>query len=160
MDDWTEFWGKYRTIILQVIVALLAGGLASLLGGDTASLYERLVSPPSAPPGWVFPVVWTVLYVLMGVTAGLVAGSRDIHRDKALTRYYIQLSVNVLWPMLFFRFRLMTVAAVWLALLVVAVYVTRQWFRRISAPAGRLLIPYLLWCLFALYLNIGFVVLN
>ena len=153
------FWNKYKPIILQVALALAAGGLAALLSGGQEP-YQELVKPPLSPPGWVFPVVWTVLYVLMGVAAGLVAGSRDIHRDKALTRYYIQLAINVLWPMLFFRFELLTVAAVWLALLVVAVYVTWQWFRCISVPAGRLLIPYLLWCLFALYLNIGFVVLN
>lgn len=160
MDDWKEFWGKYRTVILQVIVALLAGGLASLLGGDTASLYQRLTAPPLSPPGWVFPVVWTALYIVMGIAAGRVARSGDVDSGAALTLYYIQLGINVLWPLIFFRLEWIAVAAVWLVALVVAVYAAWRRFRAIDAAAGWLLVPYLLWCLFALYLNIGFVVLN
>ena len=160
MADWKSFWDKYKTIILQVVLALLAGGVASLLGGDTASLYERLTPPPWAPPGWVFPVVWTVLYILMGIAAGLVARTEDMDRDSALWLYYIQLGINVLWPLLFFRLEWITVAAVWLALLVVAVLAAWRRFRAIHPAAGWLLVPYLLWCLFALYLNVGFAVLN
>lgn len=160
MADWKSFWDKYKTIILQVVLALLAGGLASLLGGDTASLYQRLTPPPWAPPGWVFPVVWTVLYILMGVAAGLVARTEDVDRDGALWLYYIQLGINALWPLLFFRLEWITVAAVWLALLVVAVLATWRRFRAVNTVAGWLLVPYLLWCLFALYLNVGFAVLN
>ena len=160
MNDWKEFWSKYRTIIIQVIVALLAGGLASLLGGDTAPLYERLVSPPLAPPGWVFPVVWTVLYILMGIAAGLVARSGDMDSGDALALYYLQLGLNVLWPLVFFRFEWITFGAVWLFLLTAAVYAVWRRFRAINTAAGWLLVPYLLWCVFALYLNIGFAVLN
>lgn len=160
MNDWKEFWNKYRTIIIQVIVALSAGGLASLLGGETAPLYERLVSPPLSPPGWVFPVVWTVLYILMGVAAGLVARSGDMDSGAAMTLYYIQLGINVLWPLFFFRLEWLAVAAVWLLLLTAAVYATWRRFRAINPVAGWLLVPYLLWCIFALYLNVGFVVLN
>ena len=160
MNDWKEFWNKYRTIIIQVIVALLAGGLASLLGGDTAPLYERLVSPPLAPPGWVFPVVWTVLYILMGFAAGLVARSGDVDSGDALALYYLQLGLNVMWPLVFFRFEWITFGAVWLFLLTVAVYAVWRRFRAIHTTAGWLLVPYLLWCVFALYLNIGFAVLN
>lgn len=160
MTDWKTFWDKYKTIILQVVLALLAGGLASLLGGDTASLYQRLNAPPLAPPGWVFPVVWTVLYILMGVAAGLVARSEDVDRDRALFFYYLQLGINVLWPLIFFRFEWITVAAVWLLLLVVAVLATWRQFRMVNRVAGWLLVPYLAWCLFALYLNVGFAVLN
>ena len=160
MNDWKEFWNKNKSIILQVILALLAGGLASLLGGETAPLYQRLEAPPLAPPGWVFPVVWTVLYILMGVAAGLVARSADIDRDRALFLYYVQLGINVLWPLVFFRFEWVTVAAVWLFALTLVVFLTQRQFRSVNAAAGWLLVPYLLWCLFALYLNIGFAVLN
>lgn len=160
MNDWKEFWNRNKSIILQVVLALLAGGLASLLGGETASLYESLTAPPLAPPGWVFPVVWTVLYILMGVAAGLVARSTDVDRERALFLYYVQLGLNVLWPLLFFRFEWITVAAVWLLALVVAVFLTWRQFRTINSVAGWLLVPYLLWCLFALYLNIGYAVLN
>lgn len=160
MNDWKDFWNKYKTIILQVVLALAAGGLASLLGGDTAPLYERLTPPPLSPPGWVFPVVWTVLYILMGIAAGLVARSEDVDSARGMTLYYIQLALNVLWPLIFFRFEWVTVAAVWLFLLTLAVFATQRQFRVIHPAAGWLLLPYLLWCLFALYLNIGFAVLN
>lgn len=160
MTDWKGLWNKYKPIVLQVVVALLAGGLASLLGGNTASLYGRLISPPLAPPGWVFPVVWTILYVLMGIAAGIVVKSEDVDSGKAMTLYYLQLGLNVLWPLLFFRLEWISLAAVWLLLLTAAVYATWQRFREINAVAGWLLVPYLLWCVFALYLNVGFAVLN
>lgn len=160
MSDWKDFWNKYKTIILQVVLALVAGGAASLLGGETAPLYERLESPPLSPPGWVFPVVWTVLYILMGIAAGLVARSGDVDSGGAMRLYYLQLGLNVLWPLVFFRFEWLSVAAIWLLLLTAAVYAVWRRFRAINAVAGWLLVPYLLWCVFALYLNVGFVALN
>ncbi len=160
MTDGKRWWMKYKPFILQVIVALLAGGLASLLGGATAPLYERLVSPPLAPPGWVFPVVWVVLYILMGIAAGIVVKSGDVDSRQTLGLYYLQLGLNVLWPLIFFRFEWISFAAVWLLLLTAAVYATWRRFRAINEVAGWLLVPYLLWCLFALYLNIGYAVLN
>lgn len=160
MTDWKALWQKYKPIVLQVAIALLAGGLASLLGGETASLYEGLVSPPLAPPGWVFPVVWTVLYILMGIAVGIVSKAGDVDSGKAMTLYYIQLGINVLWPLIFFRLEWISVAAVWLLLLTVTLVATWWRFRAINNVAGWLLVPYLLWCLFALYLNIGYAVLN
>ena len=160
MNDWKEFWSRNKSIIIQVVLALLAGGLASFLGGDTADLYQQLTAPPLSPPGWVFPVVWTVLYILMGVAAGLVARSGDVDRDRALFFYYVQLGINVLWPLVFFRFEWITFGAVWLLLLVIAVLAAWRQFRAIHRTAGWLLVPYLLGCLFALYLNVGFAVLN
>lgn len=160
MTDWKGLWNKYKPIVLQVAIALLAGGLAALLGGETATLYGRLESPPLAPPGWVFPVVWTILYVLMGIAAGIVAKSGDEDSRQAMALYYLQLGLNVLWPLIFFRFEWITLAAVWLLLLTAAVYTAWMRFRAINKVAGWLLVPYLLWCLFALYLNIGFAVLN
>lgn len=153
------FWKKYKPFIIHVAVTLAFGGLATLLGGDQA-LYAELEKPPLSPPSWVFPVVWTILYILIGIAAGLVARSDDLSRGKALTWYYIQLGINVLWPFWFFRLEMITVAMVWLGILVVAVVITWRLFREISSAAGWLLVPYLLWCLFALYLNIGFVLLN
>ena len=153
------FWNKYKPYILQIALALAVGGLSALLSGSQAA-YATLTKPPLSPPGWVFPVVWTVLYVLMGVAAGLVVTSGDRGTGDAMRWYYVQLGLNLLWSPIFFRFGWLTVAAVWLALLVVAVWITRQKFAAIRPLAGALLTPYLLWCLFALYLNIGFAILN
>ena len=160
MADWKAFWDRNKSIILQVVLALLAGGVASLVSGDTAPLYARLTAPPLAPPGWLFPVVWTVLYIMMGLAAGLVARSRDLDRSCALAFYYLQLVMNTLWPLFFFRLEWLSVAAVWLLLLTVAVLATWRKFRAVDALAGWLLVPYLVWCAFALYLNVGFAVLN
>ena len=153
------FWAKNKPIILQVALALAAGAFGALLSGGQ-ELYGELVKPPLSPPAWVFPVVWTVLYVLMGVAAGLVIKAGESSFGGVMRRYYVQLALNILWPTIFFRFELLTVALIWLVVLIGAIVRTWQGFRRVSLIAGRLLVPYLLWCLFALYLNAGFVILN
>ena len=153
------FWQKYKPYILQVLLALAVGGLSALISGGM-NVYDTLVRPPLSPPGWLFPVAWTVLYILMGVAAGIVCQSGDANRQTAMKWYYLQLFFNFLWSPLFFGLEWLAVAAVWLALLVVAVGITYRQFRQIHPVSGYLLLPYLAWCLFALYLNIGFVVLN
>ena len=154
-----QVWQKYKTCLWQIGLALAVGGASALLSGSQAT-YAGLVKPPLSPPGWVFPVVWTVLYILMGIAAGLIHRSDDVDKERALTLYYIQLFINFLWSPLFFGWGCYSFAAIWLLLLVVAVFATWRRFRAISPSAGWLLVPYLLWCLFALYFNIGFVVLN
>ena len=154
-----SFWAKNKPIILQVALALAAGALGALLSGGQ-ELYKDLVKPPLSPPAWLFPVAWSILYVLMGVAAGLVIKVGEAPFGSVMRRYYVQLALNILWPTIFFRFELLTVALIWLAVLIGAIVRTRQGFRRVSDTAGRLLVPYLLWCLFALYLNAGFVILN
>ena len=153
------WWQKYKPYILQVALALGVGGLSALLSGGMDA-YGQWVKPPLSPPGWVFPVAWTVLYILMGLAAGIILVSQDEDSGVALRLYYLQLALNFLWSPIFFRLGWITFAAVWLAALVAAVYATCGRFRRISNAAGWLLAPYLAWCVFALYLNIGFAVLN
>lgn len=152
-------WKKYRPYVLQILLALAVGGLSALLAGGTDA-YATLIKPPLSPPGWVFPAVWTILYILMGIAAGRVLTSEDADTAAALRIYYLQLALNFLWSPIFFRFGRLAFAAVWLAALVLAVFAAYRRFRRIDTTAGRLLLPYLAWCLFALYLNIGFAVLN
>ncbi len=153
------FWQKYKPYMIQIVLALAVGGLSALLAGGMDT-YGELIKPPLSPPGWVFPVVWTILYILMGIAAGKVVTAGGSHSDAAMRLYYLQLALNFLWSPIFFRFGWLTFAAVWLAALVAAVYATYRRFRKISPTAGWLLIPYLVWCIFALYLNIGFAVLN
>ena len=153
------FFRKYKPYVLQVLLALAVGGLSALLSGGMEG-YDTLIKPPLSPPGWLFPVVWSILYVLMGIAAGLIQTSGDRDSKSSLTVYYVQLAINFLWSPIFFGLEWIGFAAVWLALLVVAVYATKQRFSAISATAGWLLLPYLLWCVFALYLNLGFVILN
>ena len=155
-----SFWQKYRCIILNLLATLALAGLGVLLSGSYGDLYTRLEKPPLAPPSWLFPVAWSILYVLMGVAAGLVCRADHPGRTRALRLYYVQLVVNILWPVIFFRFELLSVALVWLAVLLVLVLITWRRFREIDRIAGWLLAPYLVWCLFAFYLNAGIVILN
>ena len=157
-----SWWNRYKPIIIQVAIALAAGGLGALLSMEQFEYqFTMLEKPPLSPPMWLFPVVWSILYVLMGIAAGLIVREpKSEERTAALRLYYIQLVLNLLWPVVFFRFGLLTVAAIWLVVLIGAILRTWQMFRRLSSTAGWLLVPYLVWCLFALYLNIGFVILN
>lgn len=144
------------------LVTLAAGALGGLLGGMfTGQMsFDQLVKPPLTPPGWVFPVVWTVLYSLMGLAAYLVYNSNDIDRAAPLRMYFLQLAVNILWPLFFFRLEWRLFAFFWLLLLIALVTLTMTGFKHIRPAAYYLLIPYLLWILFAAYLNLAFYLLN
>ena len=151
-------WKVYASFIgLAEVVGLLSG----LLSRSGAQVYaQTVIKPPLSPPGWIFPVVWTLLYLAMGYASYLVmtVGGRDA--KDALTVYYVQLALNFLWPILFFRFRLYTFAIFELILLIAAVTVMVIRFSHVEERAGYLTLPYLIWLCFALYLNIGVAVLN
>ena len=152
---------RVKALITALAVPLLAGGLGALLAGGMES-YEELARPPLSPPGWLFPVVWTLLYIMMGAASYRVYVLRwpvDARRS-ALRLYALQLAVNALWPLLFFRFSLWWASAVWLVLLIALVAMTEAAFKRLDDLAALLLAPYLLWCIFALYLNAGVALLN
>ena len=152
---------RWKPLILSILLALAAGGLGALLGGGMAD-YASMEQPPLSPPGWVFPVVWSVLYVLMGAAAYRVSALSAPTEAKrgALRLYAAQLVVNALWPGLFFGLGLYWAAAVWLGVLIALAVLTWSRFRRLDDLAGLLLVPYLLWCAFALYLNLGAAALN
>ena len=153
---------KWGPLVLSVAAALAAGGLGAWLGGDFAKSYGQMYKPLLSPPGWVFPAVWTLLYVLMGVAAFQVWQSEASapRKKRALTVYAVQLAMNAFWPLLFFRLNATLAAFVWLVLLFAAVWVCALCFRYIRAGAGKLLTPYLLWLFFAGYLNLGVYLLN
>lgn len=149
---------QWKVLAGSVIGTLIAGGIGGLLGGSAD--FDSLQEPPLTPPGWVFPVVWTVLYILMGIAAYLVWATRDADVASLLTLYCKQLGVNILWPFWFFRLEWRSFAFFWALLLAALVSLTMARFRRVSNAAFRLLIPYLLWSLFAVYLSLGFYLLN
>lgn len=152
---------RWKALTAALAIPLAAGGLSALLSGGM-DVYAELNRPPLSPPGWLFPVVWTLLYLMMGLASCRVCVLRYPVRERreALRLYALQLLVNVLWPPLFFRFGLYWAAAVWLAVLTALVAMTLARFRRLDDLAGLLLWPYLLWCCFALYLNAGVALLN
>ena len=152
---------SWKTRLICWAIPLAVGGLAALLSGGMES-YKVLNQPPLSPPGWVFPVVWTALYLLMGEASYrvLVSGGERTQIRTALTAYGIQLFLNFLWPLIFFGQQLYLTAFVVLIALWIAIFVTMRLFSKRNETAGDLLIPYLLWVNFAGYLNLGVFLLN
>lgn len=142
-------------------IPLAVGGLAALLSGGMGS-YRVMNQPPLSPPAWVFPLVWTILYLLMGEASYrvLVSGKDETQIRRALIAYGAQLFLNFLWPLIFFRGMMYLTAFIVLIALWVGIVVTMRLFSRLDETAGDLLIPYLLWVTFAGYLNLGVFLLN
>lgn len=151
-----------KRLIICLAIPLVVGGAAGLLTMNSMEAFEALNQPPLSPPGWLFPVVWTVLYVLMGIASYLVSVSDAPHKEKAraLWTYGIQLAFNFLWPIAFFNLKWYLFAFLWLVILWILILITALRFGRIRKPAGYLLVPYLLWVAFAGYLNLGIYLLN
>lgn len=150
-----------KKLLFNLALPLVTGGLSSLLAGGMGG-YKNLNQPPLAPPGWVFPVVWTILFLAMGYAAYRVqiSDAGPEQKSRAMMAYYVQLALNFLWSILFFRFDAYLLAFVELLLLWAAICVTMWKFYRIDERAGDLLLPYLLWVTFAAYLNLGIYLLN
>ncbi len=150
-------------LLISIIIAETVGVLSGALAGNSSGIYQTLALPPLSPPGWVFPVVWTILYALMGIVSYLIYQSRsggELQKQNALLFYGVQLFVNFLWSIVFFRFGLYGLSVAVVLLLLVLVMITVSKFYQINRIAAYLLFPYLLWLLFAVYLNVGTVILN
>lgn len=144
-----------------VLITELTGLLGGLFSGTTGETYTSIIKPPLSPPGWLFGIVWPVLYLLMGIAAYIIyQAPQSSEQKKAIVVFWVQLFVNFLWPIIFFRFEWYWVSVAVILLLDALVFLTAGWFYKINKAAGYLMIPYLLWLLFATYLNIGVAVLN
>ena len=149
-------------LLIFVVSAELTGAVSALISGNFSDLYAEIRNPPLSPPGWLFPVVWTILYALMGIGAYIVYRNDDADSDRntALGLYVIQLGVNFLWSIIFFRFKLFAVAALTALILVLLVAAMLLAFRKVNKTAAAINIPYLLWLIFAAYLSFGVWILN
>ena len=153
---------RWKSLALFLAVPLAVGGLTSLLTRKSMDVYKIIKLPPLAPPGWLFPVVWTILYAVMGYSAYLVTHSygETAQKKTALTIYWTQLALNFMWSIIFFRFEALWLAFVVIMALWVMIIAMILSFRKISPLAAYINIPYLLWVSFAAYLNWGVWVLN
>lgn len=149
---------KFKTYFKAILIPLLVGGIVGMLI-STSIDYESLKQPPLAPPSIAFPIVWTILYILMGVSYGILK-DKDLVTEDIKSIYYWQLGVNAFWSIFFFLLKWRLFAFIWIILLAVLVVVMIIRFYRENKVAGLLQIPYLLWVLFASYLNIGIYLLN
>jgi len=144
-----------------ILITQIFGLLSNLLSGQTRQIYTALIKPPLAPPGWLFGVIWPLLYLLIGMAAYLIYQKPQTAESKiAIRLYWAQLLVNFLWPIVFFRFEWYDLAVGVIILLDVLVAVAVIRFYNVKKIAGYLMVPYLLWILFATYLNIGVALLN
>ena len=145
-----------------IAIPLLVGAVAALISGGGMEVFESVNQPPLSPPGWLFPVVWTILYTLMGISSYwiMTSGAKEDQIYKAMSLYWYQLAVNFLWPTFFFNFRWYLFSFLWLVLLWVLVLAMILRFWKIDKRAAWINIPYLVWLTFAGYLNLGIWWLN
>ena len=152
---------EWKKLLICIAIPLAVGGLSALFTAGNMDLYEEINQPPLAPPGWLFPVVWTILYILMGVALYLVIITRTREDKKtAIIAFGVQLLFNFFWSIIFFNARAYLFAFVWLIFLWLAIIANIYFFYRINKNAGKLLIQYLVWVTFAGYLNLAIFLLN
>ncbi len=151
-----------KLLIICLAVPLAVGGIAGLISGGAMRDFDKLNKPPFSPPGWLFPVAWTVLYLLMGLASYLVLTSGKSPKviKRAIILYGIQLAFNFLWTIFFFNLSAYLFAFIWLVALWGLIDATTFLFQRISNKAGYLLLPYIAWVGFAGYLNLSIYLLN
>ena len=146
-------------LIIAILVPIAVGTLSALLSRNM-SLYSTINKPAISPPAFIFPIVWIILYILMGISSYLVYESNNPNKRDALKTYAIQLFFNFWWSIIFFRFSLYLFAFLWLLVLIAFIITMVYKFYQIKPLSSYLQIPYLLWCLFAAYLNFMIYVLN
>ena len=149
---------KIIIYIKSILLPILIGALVGIITSGSMD-YNMLQKPQFAPPGAVFPIVWTILYILMGISYGILKINNQTDEEVDWI-YYIQLAINALWSIIFFTFKWRLFALVWIILLAIAVISMITKFYNKNKTAGLIQIPYFLWVLFATYLNLGFYILN
>ena len=149
---------KKLELIKAIAIPVVLGGVIGIIISGFMD-YDVINKPPLSPPGIVFPIIWTILYILMGASYGILK-INDLIDEKTKSVYYTQLLTNLTWPIIFFAFKWRFLAIIWiLVLLVLVIYMTTIFYKK-NKLAGLLQIPYIIWTIFATYLTIGVYVLN
>jgi len=151
-----------KKLVISIAIPLLIGGISALVSGGGMAAFGELNKPPLSPPGILFPIVWTILYVLMGISSYLVFTSEedDTIKLSALLPYFLQLFFNFFWSIFFFKQEWFYFSFIWLVVLWLLIIWNIIAFYQVNKKAANLLIPYLLWVTFAGYLNLAIAILN
>ncbi len=149
-----------KKFLISILIPLLTGGLSALITKNNMDLYSQINTPPLSPPSWLFPVAWTILYFLMGISLYLVWNGENPNDKNLFSVFGIQLFFNFIWPIIFFNFRAYLTAFVVLIFLWMSSLLMIVLFYRNKKISAFLQIPYILWLTFAAYLNFGVYVLN
>ena len=150
---------NFKSLIISILIPLIFGGIGYLLGGST-DIYSVIDKPVFVPPPFIFPIVWTILYILMGISFYIVNNSISKEKNDAILSYFIQLIVNMLWTLFFFRLHLYLFSFVWIILLIILVITMIIKFYKIKPLSAYLQIPYLIWISFASILTFYIYLLN
>ncbi len=146
-------------LIISILIPLAVRTMSAFFSGNMSS-YSILTQPAFSPPGFIFPVVWTILYILMGASSYIVYSSNSPNKSKALLLYCIQLFFNFCWSIIFFGLDLFLFAFIWLIALIFIIIIMIRQFLIVNPLSAYLQIPYLIWCIFAAYLNFSIFLLN
>ena len=152
----------WKTYAFWILLTEAVGGLSGWLTRKGSKLYETTIrQPPLSPPGIVFPIVWGILFALMGISAArLWLAPPSLARTRGLRLFFLQLFFNFFWSIIFFNLQAFGFALLWLLVLWGLILLMILTFRKTDAPAAWLQVPYLLWVSFAAYLNFGVWMLN
>lgn len=150
-------WKKIKPYVISCLIALAVGGVSAFLSRNGMDYYNEAVNKPFlSPPMWLFPVVWSILYILMGISSAVIFLKREenpVQAAAALRIYGLQLVINFFWSIIFFNLRNYLCAFIWLLLLLFVIIIMILQFKKISSAAAYLQIPYLIWVSFAGYLT-------
>ena len=147
---------KFLNFVLYVFGPLVIAFVVSQLFNTNS--YKHLTKPPLAPPSILFPIIWSILYLFMGISLYIVIKKNK--NLKSFTKFIVQFIINLIWPFLFFNIKQYSLSAVWILLIIYFTILMIVDFYKIKKIAAYLQFPYIIWLLFALYLNIGVAVLN
>ena len=153
---------KFKVYSVSILISLAVGILSALATMGNMDIYATINTPPLAPPAILFPIVWTVLYILMGVSAAIIylSNAQAGEKTKALFTYAVSLFVNFFWSIFFFNMQAFLLSFIWILLLWGLIILTIIDYYPINKVAAFLQIPYLIWVTFAAYLNLAIVLLN
>ena len=155
---------KIGGIILAIAIPLIVGGISAILTHKAMEEFGDLNQPFLSPPSWLFPIAWTILYILMGIASYLIYKNKSAYfyeeRDKSLILYGVQLIFNFMWSIIFFNLKQYLFAFIWLVILWVIVLLMMINTKKVNKVAFYLFIPYIIWLTFAGYLNIMIYLLN
>ena len=156
-------WQKIKTYGISIAIPLAVGGLSALITRNSMDIYDKINQPFLAPPSWLFPIAWTILYVLMGISTGMIYEDRTANKEdkkKAFMFYGFNLFLNFFWSIIFFNFGAFLIAFLWLMLLIFVIVKMITAFSKVNSAAAYLQVPYILWCCFASYLTASIWLMN
>lgn len=149
-----------KHLITSLAISLGIGVISAIITTSGMESFNKATKPPLTPPGFLFPVVWTILFILMGISAYIIYESDSKHKSPALTVYATQLAVNFMWPIFFFFMQKYLLSFIWIVLLWALIIIMITLFAQINKLSAWLQVPYLLWVTFASYLTFGVYLLN